>query len=230
MWATGQIVAPGSSATHLPGLAGPAIAAVLVTAVERGRSGLHDIAARCVMWPRMRPGVFAMALSPFVALAGVALTTDDPAAMLRYPGLSQGIEPIAGIALVMLLNGIGEELGWRGFAFDRLAPRGRLRAALIVAALWAVWHAPLFAVHQGFAGMVGPLLLGWLAGLIAGSIVLGWLYLGTRRSVGFVAAWHVAYNYASATPRMAGVGAALVSTVVTLAGLAIAWRWWRTDR
>lgn len=39
------------------------------------------------------------------------------------------------------LGAVGEELGWRGFLQPVLANRhGPLRAALIVGALWSVWH------------------------------------------------------------------------------------------
>jgi len=46
------------------------------------------------------------------------------------------------LLLVLVLNGYGEEAGWRGFATRLLAPRlGRFRATLVVAALWMAWGA-----------------------------------------------------------------------------------------
>lgn len=47
-----------------------------------------------------------------------------------------------------LLGGpLPEEPGWRGFALPRLQERyGPVRATLILAALWAGWHLPLFQI------------------------------------------------------------------------------------
>lgn len=36
--------------THLPGMAGPAVPAVLVTVIVDGRRGLHDLGRRVVRW------------------------------------------------------------------------------------------------------------------------------------------------------------------------------------
>jgi uncharacterized protein len=63
---------------------------------------------------------------------------------------------------------------------------------------WAGWHLPLFWIVEGFRGM-GPLVVGWAVGLVAGSVVLAWLYREGNCSVLLVAAWHTAYNLTSAT-------------------------------
>jgi hypothetical protein len=47
----GDVVHPGVGwPTHLPGLAGPAVAAVVVTALVDGTAGLRDLGARLVRW------------------------------------------------------------------------------------------------------------------------------------------------------------------------------------
>lgn len=51
------------------------------------------------------------------------------------------------LALNLFLGPLGEELGWRGFlqpAFE--AKFGWLAATLTVGLIWAVWHAPLWAI------------------------------------------------------------------------------------
>jgi len=41
----------------------------------------------------------------------------------------------------LILTGVAEEIGWRGFALPRLQTRfSALTASLILAALWAPWH------------------------------------------------------------------------------------------
>jgi membrane protease YdiL (CAAX protease family) len=41
------------------------------------------------------------------------------------------------------LAAFGEELGWRGFLFRKLAPLGFWRSSLLIGVLWGLWHAPL---------------------------------------------------------------------------------------
>jgi membrane protease YdiL (CAAX protease family) len=56
-----------------------------------------------------------------------------------------GLPPLglpAIVLLVLLFNGFGEETGWRGFALEPLQARfGPVTGTLVLAALWAGWHA-----------------------------------------------------------------------------------------
>lgn len=216
----GEIVRPGVGwPTHLPGLMGPALAAVVVTAVADGAPGLHDLWLR---WTRWRVGwawwllVLGTAALAVLGLV-VPLVLGDPvpevAAFGRYSGIAEiGLLGVTAVAL--LVNGVGEEAGWRGFAADRLLDRHGLRTtALIVAAVWGGWHLPLFWVNESFRTF-GLLAVGWAVGLVAGSIVLTWIYRGSGRSVLLVAAWHTAFNLTSATEGTGDLVAPLTSVLV----------------
>lgn len=224
----GEVVRTGIGwPTHLPGLAGPAVAAVVVTALVDGRVGLRDLAARLGRW-RIGWGWWALVVATAaLALLGLvvpALTGGDlPAAadFARYSGIAE--IGLAGVVLVALVvNGVGEETGWRGFAADRLLVRyGLRRSALVVAGAWAFWHLPLFWVNDSFRSF-GPLgTVGWLVGLTAGSVVLTWLYRGSGRSILLVAAWHTAFNLTSATEATGDVVAPVTSTVVIVAAVLV---------
>lgn len=241
MAALGLRVAPGSAATHLPGLLGPGLAAA-ATAAWFGPSsgdgsagqGLGQLMARCVAWPRSWGRACLWALSPLLAGAVVfgaqgLLMGRWPAmeAFRAYPGLPADWPGWAVVGTALLLNGFGEELGWRGFLLPRLAARlGPRRACVAVAVAWGLWHLPLFWVHAGMAAMVGPLLLGWAGGLLAGSLVLGWLYCRTQ-SVLVVALWHTAFNFMVATPPGRGAVAIALNALVALAAV---WVWRRGFR
>jgi membrane protease YdiL (CAAX protease family) len=215
--------------THLPGLAAPAIAAVLVTALADGRAGLNDLGRRVIRW---RIGwrwwaVVAATLGLMLFGAVVPLLTGDDVPDLdeftSYSGIG-AIGPLGVIVLALLVNGVGEETGWRGFAVDRL-----LRAhsftwtALVVAVAWGGWHLPFFWMVAGFRGM-GPLAVGWAVGLAAGSVVLAWLYREGHRSVLLVAAWHTAFNLSSATEATGAVTGTVSSVLV------IGWAVWVLQR
>lgn len=231
--AAGQRVAPGLSATHFPGLLGPLLAALIVGAVEGGRAGLVGSARRLLRWPS--PRLLSLALSPL--LLGALVYASLHAAgwpwpkmqdFARFPGLPGPLTLPWVVLLVLLVNGLGEEGGWRGFAMQRLLPHhGPLGATLRVAVLWALWHAPLFWLNLSLHALLGPALLGWVLGLLCGTFVLAQLQLRSEGSAWPAACWHAGYNLMVASAAGAGLPAALCSAMVMAWGVAVALRWWR---
>jgi membrane protease YdiL (CAAX protease family) len=211
--------------THLPGLLGPAIAAMVVTAAVSGRAGLADLGGRIV---RVRVGWFWYAV--LAATAGIGagalvlqgllgqgwptateLSTHSGAATMPWLAL---------VVLVLVVNGFGEETGWRGFLVDRWGPgRGLLRTSLLVAAVWVPWHLPLFWVSDSFRSFGPAGTVGWLVSITAGSVVLTWMYLGSGASIWIVALWHTAYNMVTATPASADLAAPFLSAAVIAAAI-----------
>ncbi len=209
--------------THMPGLVGPAISAVIVTGVIGGRAGLADLWRRLTRWQCGRwwwsiPAILAAGAVGLAVTGGVSDTSD----LASYHGISSSFGPLWAIALVFVINGVGEELGWRGFLADHLLQRhGCTVTSLLVAVVWALWHIPLFLVSGSFQDFGVAGVVGWAIGLTAGSIVLTWLYRGSGASVLLVALWHTAFNYTSATPAADGAVAAISSTVVMGAAVAV---------
>lgn len=226
----GEVVAEGSPTTHLPGLMGPLIGAFIAAWLAGGRRAVVDLAVRCVRIPRRwLSALLIVAAPPAVAavVIGVRATTGTPPpppdAFLAYPGA--GAMTLPALMGIVVLNGFGEEAGWRGFALERLSPAfGPFAATLVVATLWAVWHLPLFWLNQSMAALAGPMLVGWVVGLVLGAFALSWLYLAFDRSVLLLAVWHVGYNFSVATPGTAGFVAALVTSLVMVWGIWAAWR------
>lgn len=232
--ARGARVAPGSSATHLPGLCGPFLAAAVVVTLAEGTGGLRRFLQSCIRVPVPRWRSVLWATSP-VLVGGVIFAAlaawDQPVPGLQdfnsYPGITGQTSLGAAVVLALVLNGLGEEGGWRGFALPRLAQtRPRLQAALCVAGLWLLWHAPLFVLNASMQALLGPALIGWALGLTAGSLVLAWLYF-QGRSVLVVAVWHTGFNFLVATAPGHGLVAAIASTVVMVLAVAVAAAWWR---
>ena len=108
-----------------------------------------------------------------------------------------------------------EEAGWRGYVLPRLQTRlSPMRATLVLAALWAGWHAPLFFILASYADFSPLILPGLFIGLTAGSLVLTSLYNGTGGSILVVAVWHASHNLPAATTATDGVIAAVATTCV----------------
>lgn len=206
--------------THFPGLLGPLLAGVLVTSATGGRAALRELGSRMVRW-RLPARLWLLSLLPLVAAAlAVAVrglagqgwpTSRQLATMDGLP--SSGFLVLLG--LVLVVNGYGEEVGWRGVAWARLRSRFPIApAALRLALPWAVWHLPTFWLDTGLRGF--PLLTvpGWLVGLFAGAVVLGWLYEKAGASLLIVAVFHSGLNLASATQATEGLPAAAATAVV----------------
>jgi membrane protease YdiL (CAAX protease family) len=215
--------------SQVPGLLGPMMAALATTWLIAGRDGMKDLLARMVRWRVGWDWFLFAAMSPivlfglavlFLALSGSELPT--VASLGEFSGL-----PSAGAAgiwiLLVLLNGFGEETGWRGYLQEQLQDRFRpLEATAAVAAIWACWHLPVFFFHDNFVNMTPATVVGWVFGLlIGGAVVFAWLYNRTSGSILMVALWHGSYNWAVSTAGSSGFIAALVSTVVMAGGLII---------
>jgi len=69
----------------------------------------------------------------------------------------------------------GEELGWRGFALPRMAARmGLGPASIVLGAIWALWHLPLFFLRG--ADTYGQSFIPYTLQVIAISVAMAWLY------------------------------------------------------
>ena len=222
----GQVTHPGEGwPTHLPGLLGPAFAAIVVELGWHGSTGLRDLGRRAVRWRGV--GRWWWSVPAVLALGAVGLAVSaatgnpvDLGGLAEYSGA-----PVVSVVLlfgnVLLVNGYGEELGWRGLLPDGLVDRvGEVRAALLVTVVWGTWHLPLFWVVDSFRSM-GWASIGWVLGLLAGSVVLTRLYVGSGRSVLLVALWHTAFNFTTATTATQGLSAAITSTAVIVAAVVV---------
>jgi uncharacterized protein len=220
--AVGDVVEKGRGwPTHAPALLGPAVAAFIVTAWTSGRGGLADLISRMGRW-RMPARWWAATLSPLGFLA-VALAVASAAGTLpragdfgRYSGLPAiGIVGVA--VLATLVNGFGEETGWRGYALPLLQQRhDPLTAALLVTPIWVVWHLPYFFTVETYRNFAPVAYVGFAFGVACGSIVLTWLYNGTGGSILACAIWHGGYNLTTATVAAGGTVAAVTSTLVII--------------
>jgi membrane protease YdiL (CAAX protease family) len=194
----------GGHWSHFPGLAGPLVAALVLTAVTDGRRGLRRMGSAMHRW-RVPGRCYVAAAVPLIAATAVvgvqALAGDGPSwrELGSMPGLPE-IGWLGVLALVLVVNGYGEETGWRGFAWSRLRANHTMAgAALLLALPWALWHVPTFWIDSGMRGFSPVLIPGFLVGLGAGAVVLGWLYERTGASLPVVVVFHTLLNMGSAT-------------------------------
>src|SRR6201999_804260 len=93
--------------------------------------------------------------------------------------------------VLFFVAGACEELGWQGYAFERLyVRRNALEAGLILGAAWAVWHVlPLAQSRRAPAWIVWQCL-----GMLPFRVLVVWLYNNTGRSVFAASLFHATSN------------------------------------
>ena len=183
---------------------GPAIAAIVVTALTTGKPGLRRLVGRLTRW-QVGPHWYAIALLTPLAISltaiGLHLLTGGTTITITQSSLQlapAGAPAWQHILLLFLLftlgfDGLGEELGWRGYALPKLEARwSALVASLILGVLWAAWHLP-YALTPGSVMASTPLHWFFL-GVLASSILYTWIFNNTQGSVLITILFHAAGN------------------------------------
>lgn len=185
-----------STAVVMVGSFGPAVAGVLLTKAQ-GRS----LRAWVSEMAKFRIGArwWLVALGFPVAVAAVSAV----AFAAEFGRLDPSLLPnrvatwLFGLVFVSLVGGGNEEPGWRGYALPHLQrDYGALTASLVIGAVWAVWHLPLYYLPGGmYAGKSFAL---YVPFVLAFSVILTWLYNGSGGSVPAAILLHAGINSASA--------------------------------
>jgi membrane protease YdiL (CAAX protease family) len=185
----------------IPAIIAPTAAALIMTAVTGGRTGIGQLLRYLVRW---RVGIswylFVLVGIPLVYLLGAIVVAggrlpDAPSSLLLRLAQSYPI----GFAFTFLTGGpLFEEPGWRGFALPRLQHRYRaLVGSLILGALWVLWHVPMFLV-PGFAAENGGLSLSgigvFLLTALAFTVIMTWVFNHTRGSLLLAILLHTSLN------------------------------------
>ena len=147
-----------------------------------GWTGLKALAARfvrpaSVWWLLIAVLFWPLALSAYELIArmfGAGGAVDLDAMWLGAPVLA-----LTTTSLITDPGGFGEETGWRGFALPRLLRLwGPMPAALILGAIWGLWHLPAFFVSDLSQSQFG---LGWfLLATAAMTIVMTWIFVNAN--------------------------------------------------
>ncbi|HFE32385.1 MAG TPA: CPBP family intramembrane metalloprotease [Gammaproteobacteria bacterium] len=204
---------------------GPPLAGLLMTAALEGRAGLRALWRRLVEWRRipLRWALVALGLMPALTVLALAL-----AGLFGMPGVpaseTTGIDfwsghpwSLLGLAFWLLLFGpLPEEIGWRGYALDRLQRRwSALGASVVLGMAWGLWHLPLFLM-PGYYGGEPPDPLRFAVNVVLASILITWIYNHTRRSVLAAVLFHFTINLCGELAPLSA-DADILRTLLTLA-------------
>ena len=208
---------------------GPFIAAMSVARALQGREGPAAILGSVTRW-RVRPIWFVFALgSPILILGAsllvVSLTGGQPIdpARGRLGELASAAGLFDLIVISAVIQALGEEPGWRGFALPQLRERfGPLAATLALFPVWLCWHLPFFLSRPGF-GLAQW--LGFSLGILSAAIWLTLIWDRTR-SVLMCLGWHAMVNICRGLALAMSAAMFLAfSNIVLVGGLLIVGYW-----
>ena len=131
------------------GVWGPTLSAIIVTVMFYGKDGLKRFFGRFyaregLKWFLPLLGFFLMMGFPgrFIGSAAAGIDFD--------PGFRGWAWVAQVMVMQLLIPGLGEEFGWRGFALQRLQHiMTPFRATLVIAFFHLLWHAPTYWLGQG---------------------------------------------------------------------------------
>ncbi len=176
-------VPPPAYALPLAGLGalGPTLAAF---AIALRRRELRDV------FGRWRTSPVWIAVGVLVPAALHLPATSIEVALGGHPAhwFYPPVEPERIAALVIF--SVGEELGWRGFAYPRLARRhGPVIGSLILGSIWGLWHlGMLFTPEKGPPELLTVGI--YMVELALYSVVLAWFFERGNRSLAVAIAVH----------------------------------------
>ena len=208
----------------------PLASASILTFRRRGSRGLKELLWRIFDFKRITEKRWYIAIfliSPLIFLLSlmwfVLSGTSVPPALIPLVALPA-------VFLLFLLMAAGEEVGWMGYAFERMQEKGSaLRAALVLGMIWALWHLPFFVFV-----MPDPFVLTLqILTLVATRILIGWIFINTRKSVVAAILFHTVDNSALVTfPEIMAVkpwGPAILCGLVVVAAIVVTLLWgWRS--
>lgn len=213
---------------HALGALGPVAAAFLVALMEDGMAGPRDLLRWLVLWRGRLFWVAVALLVPFALLAlGVVVESvlNDVSVPWTRIGASREFPQFSVLGFLaynIVSFGVGEEVGWRGFALPRLQTRHTaLVATLLLTVGWALWHVPLFLYRPGFTSMGAAGIAGWFFSLLTGAVLLTWLYNESQGSILVVALFHAAIDVAFTSSASSPFVVNATGALITFWGIAV---------
>lgn len=174
------------------GIWAPSIVSVILTGLFYGKRGLKDFFSRFkrykVSWYWW---VVLLLLPAAIHFLGRSLWQVVYDGELN-PFFRKPQYWLSAIIPSFLIAGLGEELGWRGFALPRLQLRfTAIQSAFILGTVHLLWHLPTYWLGQGMHNV--PFLF-ILCFVFPWTILFNWLYNKSGGSLIFAVSFHAISN------------------------------------
>ncbi|MFX0066198.1 MAG: type II CAAX prenyl endopeptidase Rce1 family protein [Candidatus Hermodarchaeota archaeon] len=177
------------------GFFGPTFAALIITGLQEGPSGITKLLSRWKIWRIGMQWYLATLLIEIVVVLVaiqlyILLFTLSPQVTW---GLWYLFFPVF-LQFALIGGPIAEETGWRGYALPRMMKsQNALNASLLLGLLWAIWHLPVKFVDIPVP--LDPFIFGIFSlNTITLSVIMAWLFNNTRGSVFICYLYHIMVN------------------------------------
>ncbi len=181
------------------GLIIPSLVGILLTALFSGKSGLGALFRRlgqvrvALIWYAV-----VLLLVPVLLFVAIGVSTLLGGATIDY---AYAWSSLLVWLVLSLIPGLGEELGWRGFALPRLqAHHQAFPASLFLGVMWGLWHLPLLMAN----GLIPLTALGLVNFLLydltitALAVLFTWVYNNTSGNLLLMVLFHAVADAATA--------------------------------
>lgn len=169
----------------------PLIAASILIYREHKTDGVAALFKRSFDYKRIKAKIWY--LPTILLIPGIAVLAYFGMRLAGMPLPKPEFPVLEALAMFLLffIAGLGEELGWMGYAFSPLQERwNALQAALLLGLVGAAWHIVLF-VEAGRS----PLWIAWQGlNLVAVRVLIVWLYNNTGGSIFAASLCHATVN------------------------------------
>lgn len=189
------------------GLGGPMLGGLLFGGMAQDLADRRDYWRRIVDVRRIQAGWYAVIFLFPPSLLAAAILLDVAAGGTAQPlrttiaafvAAPSTIVPV--LFLTFLQGPLPEELGWRGYVLDRLQARWTaLAASLILGAVWALWHLPLFFINgmlHAERGVGSAWFWLFMVQTVCAAVLYTWIFNHTRRSTLAAVLFHFVTNLA----------------------------------
>lgn len=176
------------SLDYVPFQLAPAILALLITGVSKGRSGICSLFKK-VKYEQVYTKwyLFALFAPLFFCAISYAFFSLAEYGSLSFPSFDRPLSFFIMECFIIAMGSYGEEIGWRGYLLPELRQKHSLfSSSLIVGVIWGIWH-----LRIGF-GL--PVFVIYLTMAIELSLIFSWLTQKTGNNILSAIILHGSFN------------------------------------
>ena len=205
---------------------GPTLAAILLWTFSGKRAELKDA------FKRVRPHRASLFWYIVALLLPIGMQLPGLFVYAWLGGNMAGFSIVKVFLLIgpyIFVSGLGEELGWRGYALTNLQmTKSPFISSLIVGVFWGVWHLPIIYYFSSQSGLLFLVFFGlYVLFLTATSIIFTWVYNATDKSLWMVVLMHAATTASGNTilllvlPSAAGTWIPYIVNILSISAVAV---------